>query len=161
MLATVLLAQTPTGHVNHKPRCQTLRHRSEQTDGPYIVPWKSADFGSARPLGEVNSWAEHVSQGKQSLHSPDVQIQGVPARVLWLLSAVKIALGRGEEEIPQAAPVPATQLHWSKGVVANPQPQDQCRKQRLETNRACRQCLTQDAALDNVVHAWYSSATFF
>lgn len=78
-LATVHLAQTPTGQVNHEPPCQTLRQKFEKTDGPYIVPWRSMDVGSARPLGEVNSWAEDVSQRKQSLHSPDVQIQGVSA----------------------------------------------------------------------------------
>lgn len=55
VLATLLLAQTPRGQVNHKPHCQTLRHSSEQTDGPYIAPQRSVDLGSARPLGEVNS----------------------------------------------------------------------------------------------------------
>lgn len=37
-LATVHLAQTPSGQVNHEPSCQTLRRRFKKTDGPYIVP---------------------------------------------------------------------------------------------------------------------------
>ena len=140
-LATVHPAHTPTGQVNHKPPCQTLRQKFEKTDGPYIVPWRSMDVGSARPLGEVNSWAEDVSQRKQSLHSPDVQIQGVSAKALWLVSAVKIALKGGEEEIPRAASVQATLFRWSELVVLDSQHRNQRRNRCLETNIVCRDCV--------------------
>lgn len=140
-LATVHLAQTPTGQVNHESPCQTLQQKFEKTDGPYIVPWRSMDVGSARPLGEVNSWAEDVSQRKQSLHSPDVQIQGVSVKALWLVSAVKIGLRGGEEEIPWAASVQATLFHWSKLVVLDSQHQKRRVNWCLETNAVSRDCV--------------------
>lgn len=45
-------------------------------------------------------------------------------KALWLVSAVKIALRGGEEEIPQAALVQATLFHWSKLVVLDSQHQN-------------------------------------
>lgn len=86
-----------------------------------------------------------------------MHVWGVLAGMLWLLSAVKIELGGGEEEIPRAAPVPAVPFHWSEGVVANPQALDPCRKQCLERNIACRQCLfNEKLPLDSVAHTWCS-----
>lgn len=140
-LATVHRIHTPPGQVNREPPRQTLRQKFEKTDGPYIVPWRSMDAGSARPLGEVNSWAEDVSQRKQSLHSPDVQIQGVSAKTLWLVSAVKIELRGGEEEIPWAAAVQATPFHWSKLVVSDSHHQNRHRNRCLETNTVCKDCV--------------------
>ena len=43
-----------------------------------------------------------------------MHVRGVLAGMLWLLSAVKIELGGGKEEIPRADPVPAVPFHWSE-----------------------------------------------
>lgn len=156
-LATVHLLHTPPGQVNCEPPSQTLRQKFEKTDGPYIVPWRSMDAGSARPLGEVNSWAEDVSQRKQSLHSPDVQIQGVSAKTLWLVSAVKIALRGGQEEILGQ---PQSKLHRFTGpnwwcwihIIGIDTGTDAWK----QTQYAGTVYFVRNLSLDRVAHTWYS-----
>lgn len=99
------------------PRQSPGKHLSTQM-GFTLCPGVSG-CGCRRPLGEENSWAEDVSQGKQRLHSPDVPVQGVSAKALWLLSAVKIAPRGEEQQIPGAAS--AVSLLQSGGLGSQPQ----------------------------------------